>query len=122
MKRIFYPCGDAGSALRIASFKKMKTLTQTSGVLLRDGEDAMTALCASGAAGQVIPAAPDGGGQGSVDDLDKAGVVIAFIWPRHRIETLQIQLYRNGRKSRRLRHAAIRCVIERFFAKRLFRP
>lgn len=113
LKRIFYPDGDARSALRIATFEKVKTLTQTGSVLLRDREDAMTALRAAGVAGEVMPAALDGGSQGSVDDLDEAGVVTAFVWLRHRIETLQIQLYRKGRKSRRLRLAAIRCVVKR---------
>lgn len=78
LKRIFHPRGDAGSALRIVVYEKMKTFTQTCSVLLRDGKDAMTALCAAGAAGEVTSAALDGGGQGIIDDLDEAGIVTAF--------------------------------------------
>jgi hypothetical protein len=71
-------------------FEKAKTLAQTASVLRRDGKDTMTALRTTGPTGEMMPAVLDGGGQGSVDDLDEAGVVIAFVWPRHRIETLQI--------------------------------
>jgi len=42
-------------------------------VLVRDGEDAVAALGASGAASQVRAAAEGGGGEGGVDDLDEVG-------------------------------------------------
>jgi hypothetical protein len=47
----------------------LESLAETLGVLLGDGEDAMTALSAAGPAGEVIPAAVDGSGQCSVHDL-----------------------------------------------------
>jgi hypothetical protein len=49
----------------------VESVTEALGILLRDGEDAVAALSASGPAGEMKPAAVNGRGQGGVHDLDK---------------------------------------------------
>ncbi len=67
-------CGDAAAdaigAGGIGLGEGGETFVETRGVLLRDGEDAMTALGAAGLAGEVRAAAAGGVGEGGVDDLD----------------------------------------------------
>jgi hypothetical protein len=53
--------------------KGPERFAEAGSVLLRDREDAVTALGAAGAAGEVLAAALGGGGEGGVYDLDEGG-------------------------------------------------
>ena len=62
-----------GGAGGIGRGKELEAGAEAGGVLVGDGEDAVAALGASGAADQLRAAAERGGGQGGVDDLDEVG-------------------------------------------------
>jgi len=53
--------------------EEVEAFAEAGAVLVGDGEDAVAALDAAGAAGQMRAAAEGGGGQRGVDDLDEVG-------------------------------------------------
>jgi hypothetical protein len=62
---------DAGGAGGVGLGEGSEAFAEAGCVLLRDGEDANTALRAAGAADEVRAASESGGGERAVDDLDE---------------------------------------------------
>ncbi len=62
---------DGGGASRFSEVKGVETFAQAVGVQGGDGEDAVAALRAAGAAGQPVAGAVDGVGEGAINDLDE---------------------------------------------------
>lgn len=64
---------EAGGSDRIGRGENLEPSAEALGILMRDGEDALTALSASGSADEVRAAPERGGGESGFDDLDEVG-------------------------------------------------